>query len=79
MLYQIDSGPDGSQPRFTYVSPAVERLHGLRPEEVLHDPALLYNQVLEEDRRRLAEGEAQALASRTALAVEVRERLVAPT
>ncbi len=75
MVYQIDSGRDGEQRRFTYVSPAVERLHGLRVEDVERDPALLYGQVVEEHRALVAERERRAAAERSTLDVEVEVRL----
>ncbi len=75
MVYQIDSGPDGLLRRLTYISPVVERFHGLSPEAVLADPSLLYGQMLEEDRALLARTEAEAFASKTRLEAEVRVRL----
>lgn len=72
MVYQINSGPDGKERRFTYLSPAVERLHGLKVEEVVQNPMLLYDQVAAEDRPLLAEREAHAHAGRTKLDVDVR-------
>jgi PAS domain S-box-containing protein len=56
MFYQLVRDIDGTM-RFRYVSAGVERLHGLRADEVLSDPALLYNQILEEDRAKVSAGE----------------------
>ena len=75
MVYQIDSGADGTRREMTYLSPAVERLHGLTVENVLKDPALIYMQVLEEDREALAEAEAHAFETRTKMDQQVRVRL----
>lgn len=75
MVYQINSGPDGHQRRFTYLSPAIERLHGLKQEDVQRDPSLLYGQVIEKHRALVAEREAHAFATRTTLDVEVQVRL----
>lgn len=75
MLYQINSGPDGRERHFTYLSPAVERLHGLKLEDALDDPTLVYDQVCEEDRAMLDEGEARAIETRTKFSVDVRVRL----
>ncbi|MCC6355178.1 MAG: PAS domain S-box protein [Verrucomicrobiae bacterium] len=75
MLYQINSGPDGLERRFTYLSPAVERLHGIRLGDALRDPALVYGQVCEEDRAAVAEAEARAARTRTRFGIEVRVRL----
>jgi PAS domain S-box-containing protein len=52
MVYQMARAADGSV-RFTYVSQAVERLHGLNAEAVLADPKLLDSQVLDEYRPQL--------------------------
>jgi PAS domain S-box-containing protein len=52
MVYQIARTPDGSV-RFTYLSQAIERLHGLNAEAVLADPELLDSQVLDEYRPQL--------------------------
>lgn len=75
MLYQINSGPDGRDRRFTYLSPAIERLHGLKVEDVQRDPSLLYEQVCEKDRAMVSSAEADAARNRTKLDVEVRVRL----
>lgn len=75
MVYQINSGPDGQRRQFTYVSPAVQRLHGLKVEDVLRDSSLIYRQVIEEDRAMVAEREARAFAARTTLDVDARVRL----
>lgn len=47
MVYQAVKDPDGSV-RFTYVSQAVERLHGVSAQAVLADPSVLDSQVLED-------------------------------
>ena len=75
MVYQINSGPDGRQRRFTYLSPAVEKLHGLKVADVMQDPMLLYSQVVEADRAVVAQREAQAFATRSKFEVEVRVRV----
>ncbi|MGQ9650654.1 MAG: GAF domain-containing protein [Phycisphaerae bacterium] len=75
MVYQINSGHDGQKRRFTYLSSAVEHLHGLRVADVLANPALIYDQVLEEDRPLLAEHKTRAFATRTTLDMDVRVRL----
>ncbi|MGD9611706.1 MAG: PAS domain S-box protein [Kiritimatiellia bacterium] len=75
LVYQIDSGPDGQQRRFTFLSQGVERLHGVAAEDALQDPMAIYGQVLPDDLRGVAEQEAQAAAALTPLRVEVRVRL----
>ena len=74
MVYQIDSGTDGRERRFSYLSPAVNRLHGLSVDEAARNPGLIYQQVVEEDRPILAETESRAYASGTRLDIDVRMR-----
>ena len=73
MIYQIVVDADG-QRRFQYVSAGVERLFGIAAEAALADPSLLYGAILEEDHARVAEAEAEVLASRLPFDVEVRVR-----
>ncbi len=75
MVYEIDSSSDGKSRRFAYLSPAVERLHGLTVEQVTADPALLYSQVVETVPGQVAECEARAFAARSRLDLEVQVRL----
>ncbi len=75
MVYQIDSGQHGEQRQFVYLSPAVERLHGLTVEEVQANPQHLYAQVIEEHQAIVAGKEAQAIASMSTFDVEVMVRL----
>jgi PAS domain S-box-containing protein len=75
MVYQIDSGRDGKSRGFVYLSPAVERLHGLTVAQVTADPALLYSQVVETVPGQVAEREARAFAARARLDLEVQVRL----
>jgi PAS domain S-box-containing protein len=75
LVYQIDSGEDGQQRRFSYISAGVEQLHGLTVNEVLDNASKIYGQVFEEDIRLVAEREALALANMTPFSAEVRLRL----
>lgn len=75
MVYQINSGPDGLQRKFTFISPVVGRFHGLKAEDVLRDASLIYEQIVENDRNIVAEQEARAYAERSRLDVEVLVRL----
>ena len=75
MVYQINSGRDGQLRDFSYLSPAVERFHGLDVEAVQRNPRLLYEQVVEEDRSLVAEAESRSFAKRLKLEIEVRVRL----
>ncbi len=73
LLYQLEMGADGSR-RFTYISAAVERLHGLTTTAVLADAQLLYSQILPEDRLLFAQREAEAQAAQAPFSIEVRYR-----
>ena len=75
MVYQINSGRDGTLRRMLYISPAVEQLHGLGVEEVLRNPSFLYAQIVEADQSVLAEAEAAAIADRSPMNVDVQVRL----
>lgn len=75
MVYQIDSGPDGGERRFTYVSAGVEALHGLPAREILRDAALVYGQLDAQDAKEVAEGEARAVAAMRPFRAEARVRL----
>jgi len=75
MIYQIDSGANGQQRRFTYISQGVERLHGITPEEAAEDPQRIYGQVVEEDRALVVSQELRALETMTPLNVQVRIRM----
>lgn len=75
LVYQIDSGEDGQERRFAYISAGIELLHGLTAGEALQDPMAIYGQVVEEDRQRIAEEEALALANMIPFITEARLRL----
>lgn len=74
LVYQIDSGEDGQERRFSYISAGVEILHGLTAAEAMQDPMAIYGQVVEEDRQRVAEQEALALTHMMPFSTEVRVR-----
>lgn len=75
MVYEVDTGEDGRQRRFTMVSQGVERLHGVTAAEARGDAMLLYGQMVEEDRRTVADLEAYAVATTTPFSAEIRFRL----
>lgn len=75
MMYQLDMGTDGKERRFTYVSAGVEKLHEVTAREVLEDAQVLYQQVAEADRPRVAAREAAALASMQTFMAELRMEL----
>jgi PAS domain S-box-containing protein len=62
LVYQLEADLRGSGRRFTYISAGVESLHGLSPQEVMSDASLLYGQIPEDDRKALAEREAEAFS-----------------
>ncbi|MGD9971922.1 MAG: PAS domain-containing protein [Desulfatirhabdiaceae bacterium] len=75
MVYQINSGADGLKHDFSYLSPSIERLHGLRVEDVQNNPMLLYNQVIEADRTWVAIQEAHAVSNQIPLKMDVQVKL----
>jgi PAS domain S-box-containing protein len=75
LVYQIDSGVDGTERHFRLISQGVEKLHGLTIAEVLADAEALYGQVHEDDQPRVAELEKRAAETMTPFAAEVRCRL----
>ena len=74
LVYQMDSGKDGSIRRFTYISAGVQELHGLTPAQAMEDAMAIYGQVHEEDRAALAEKEAAAIEAMATFSGEYRAR-----
>ena len=60
MVYQVVRGADGAM-RFEYLSAGLERLHGLKREEVMRDAMVLYSQILEESVPVMAAARAESL------------------
>ncbi|MEO6446463.1 MAG: PAS domain S-box protein [Gemmatimonadaceae bacterium] len=73
IVYQVLREHDGTM-RFVYVSAAVERLHGVTADSVLHDPTLLYDLVLEDDASRMVEAERVSFEQMTDVNIVVRMR-----
>ena len=73
MVYQIVSESDGRR-RFTHISAGVERVHEVTAAEVLRDPSVLYDQIVEEYRLPLMEAENQALLTMSPFSFEIRIR-----
>ncbi|MEZ4527534.1 MAG: PAS domain S-box protein [Desulfobacterales bacterium] len=71
MIYQLSSGKDGRNQRFTYISPSVKQLHGLTVEEVTENPMLLYEQVVAEKRAFVAAQEVWAAENMATFNVDV--------
>jgi PAS domain S-box-containing protein len=75
MVYQINSGRDGRSRQFTYLSPAIERLHGLKAEDVKRDPMLIYGQIDEEYRSAAMEAEARSFETMSKLEIDIPVRV----
>ena len=75
LVYQIDTGKDGRQRRFLYISAGVEQLHGITTTEALNNAMSIYGQIIAEDRLRLDEEEAVAIATMETFISEARVRL----
>lgn len=75
LMYQIDSGINGEERKFTFISKGVESMHQVSAEEVMQDAFILYNQVYDEDKQLLIETEREALEKITPLRVEARFKL----
>ena len=75
LVYQIDSGEDGRQRQFTFISQGVETLHGIAVAEAMRDAQAIYGQVAKEDLPRLVELEERAIAAMAPFQAEVRIRL----
>jgi PAS domain S-box-containing protein len=70
LIYQAERDPDGTL-RFTYLSGAVERLHGVTAEAAIADFALLDSQVLEEFRPVLAEARRHGAENGLTMDIEI--------
>ena len=74
MVYQAVRAPDGAL-RFTYVSQAVERLHGIDAAAVMADPSLLDAQVLPEFKPVLEKVRREASDASKLISIEIPMRL----
>ena len=74
-IYQMDSGVNGEERRYTYLSQGIERLHGVTVEEAMRNPAVVYRQIVAEDRPAVAAQEARALATMSPFQVVTRVRI----
>ena len=75
-IYQMDSGVNGEERRYTYLSQGIERLHGVTVEEAMRDPAVVYRQIVAEDRPAVIAQEARALATMSPFQVITRVRIL---
>jgi len=74
-IYKMDSGVNGEDRRYTYLSQGIERLHGVTAEEAMRNPALVYRQIVAEDRPAVIAQEARALATMSPFQVITRVRI----
>ncbi len=72
-VYQFAPGPDG-QPRFTYVSAGVKRVHGLEPAEVLRDGKCIFKQLDAAQLAAYAVAEAESARKMTNFGMDFRLR-----
>ena len=75
MVYQVDTGDDGLDRRFTYLSAGVEAMHGIPMAVAIQDSSWVYNQVNPDDLPAFQAAERQAVASMRPFSFEVRVRL----
>lgn len=71
MAFQIQVAPDGVTRRFTYVSPRCLEMNGVKAQDALKDPMLLYGQILPDHRVRFEAAEKAALRAMKGFAIEV--------
>jgi PAS domain S-box-containing protein len=74
LVYQCTYEPDDT-PRFLYISAGVERLNGVKTEDVLRDATVLYRQVLPEELPALLEAEKISARELSVFEREVRMQL----
>jgi PAS domain S-box-containing protein len=74
MVYQYTHDPEGT-PRFLYVSAGVERLNGVRAEDVLKDSGVLYSQLPPDELPALLEAEEISARELSVFEHEVRMQL----
>ncbi len=75
MVFQLDTGVDGGQRHFTYLSAGVEQLHGVDAVALMRDAQLFYGQLVEEDRQLVSARESDAQAAMTPFSCEVRFKM----
>jgi PAS domain S-box-containing protein len=74
-VYQIDSGVDGRQRKFLYLSAGMARLHGITIEDAMNDANLIYGSIIEEDRSALVNQEAFAITKMSPFNAQARVKL----
>lgn len=74
MLFQVMLDLDGTM-HFTYLSSGVKALTGKDPEEVLNNPSVLYELIVEEDRSRFIDAQNESLRTMGIFNAELRCRI----
>ncbi|MFM2326144.1 MAG: hypothetical protein RIR31_346, partial [Bacteroidota bacterium] len=74
MIYQVIRELNGAM-NFTYISNGVTAVTGKTPEEVIANPAFLYDMIVEEDRPSLKAAEHESFLSMSLFNVEVRSHI----
>src|SRR6185369_15870352 len=73
MIFQVVQTA-ADQLHFTYVSEGAARAANATPAQIYADPALILNQVIEEDQERYWAAEAESFQNRSIFDIEVRMR-----
>lgn len=73
VVYQVVLEPDGTR-RFGFLSEALERVNGLRPQDVLADPSRMFEQFHHDDLRRFNVAVQDSLAAMSPIDLQVRLR-----
>ncbi|WP_342720690.1 MASE3 domain-containing protein [Acidovorax sp. FHTAMBA] len=73
VLFQVVREVDG-RTRFAHMGDAVERLNGVRAQDVMDDPKVLYRQVLAEDIGRLRQAERESFLTMSSMEAVFRVR-----
>ncbi|MFN4119353.1 PAS domain-containing protein, partial [Acidovorax sp.] len=73
VLFQMVRELDG-RVHFVHMGEAIERLNGVRVEEVMADPGVLYRQILEEDIAQLRQAERESYLNMSSMEIAIRVR-----
>lgn len=70
LVYQVNTGFDGSIRKFVFISKTVEKLHEVTVEQVLENPNYIYGQIIEPSLEELIELENNSIQSFTPFSTE---------
>lgn len=73
MMYQVIREQNGKM-KFIYLSESVKEFTGRSAAEVIRDPSILYDLILEEDRIKIAEAEEASLKDMSVFDIEIRSK-----